>query len=199
MNSGNRLSSWSVTSTMRRARAFRESVSIGLKSSSMCRLLFCLVCPQVRNRQTGARPVHPRFSAVPRGSAGRKPERKNLWIAKEGAAGLGSCCVEDNRKRGADDGRRHTAVRRQGAGAKAAEGNNKTVRATKSRGKARSARLLRLHVPHAGRQREAIVAGEFLSDRAQLQPVVRDMHGLHDGGVYARPDNMVVLAAVVVD
>jgi hypothetical protein len=31
----------------------------------------------------------------------RKPERKNLWIAKEGAAGLGSCCVEDNRKKGA--------------------------------------------------------------------------------------------------
>src|ERR1039457_1780168 len=106
MNSGKRLSSSSVTSTMRRATAFRESGSIGLKSSSICRLLFCLVCPQVRNHQTGARPVHPRFSAVPRGSARRKPERKNLWIAKEGAAGLGSCCVEDNRKRGADDGRK---------------------------------------------------------------------------------------------
>src|ERR1017187_2099653 len=77
MNSGKRLSSSSVTSTMRRATAFRESGSIGLKSLSMCRLLFCLVCPQVRNHQTGARPVHPRFSAVPRGSAQRKPERKN--------------------------------------------------------------------------------------------------------------------------
>src|ERR1022692_2293362 len=40
MNSGKMLSSWSVTSTMRRATAFRESGSVGLKSLLICRLLF---------------------------------------------------------------------------------------------------------------------------------------------------------------
>src|ERR1017187_6112742 len=43
MNSGKRVSSSSVTSTMRRATALRESGSIGLKSLSMCRLLCLLV------------------------------------------------------------------------------------------------------------------------------------------------------------
>src|ERR1035441_9678587 len=43
MNSGKRVSFSSVTSTMRRARALRESGSIGLKSLSMCRLLCLLV------------------------------------------------------------------------------------------------------------------------------------------------------------
>src|ERR1017187_2719601 len=61
------------------------------------------------------------------------------------------------------------------------------------------ARLLRLHVPHAGRQGEAMVAGEFLRDPAQLQPVVRHLEGLVFIDVDPRPDNMVVFAAVVVD
>ena len=80
--------------------------------------------------------MHPRFSVVPRGSAQRKPERKNLWIAKEGAAGLGSCCVEDNRKKGAlmTDEDIPLCVDRELC--KAAEGNNETVRASKARGKA---------------------------------------------------------------
>jgi hypothetical protein len=59
--------------------------------------------------------------------------------------------VDDNRNRGADDGRRHIP------------------RAGKAQGKAEHAGLeLRVHVPHAGRQGEAMVAGEFLSDCAQL-------------------------------
>ena len=44
-----------------------------------------------------------------------------------------------------------------------------------------------------------MVAGEFLSDLAKLQPVMRNMHGLRVVDIDPRPDNMVVLSAVVVD
>ena len=44
---------------------------------------------------------------------------------------------------------------------------------------------------------EAMVAAEFLGDPAQLPPVMRDVHGFLR--VDARPDNMAVFAAVVVD
>ncbi len=44
-----------------------------------------------------------------------------------------------------------------------------------------------------------MVAGEFLSDLAKLQPVMRNMHGLGFFAIDARPNNMVVLSAVVVD
>src|SRR5579864_5696273 len=53
--------------------------------------------------------------------------------------------------------------------------------------------------PHAGRQGEAMVAGEFLSDLAKLQLVMPDMHGLHYVHIDPRPDDMVVLAPVVGD
>jgi len=42
-----------------------------------------------------------------------------------------------------------------------------------------------------------MVAGEFLGDPAQLPPIMRDVHGFLR--VDARPDNMAVFAAVVVD
>ena len=80
----------------------------------------------------------------------------------------------------------------------ALEGHTETVRASRSRGKAGRDRLeLRIHVLHTGGQGEAMVASEFLGDPAQFPPVMRDVHGfLH---VDARPDNMAVFAAVVVD
>ena len=39
-----------------------------------------------------------------------------------------------------------------------------------------------------------MVAREFLRDRAQLQPVVRDLDGFHFVGVDARPDRVAVFA-----
>ena len=42
-----------------------------------------------------------------------------------------------------------------------------------------------------------MVTGEFLGDLAQLPPVMRDVHGFLR--VDARPKNMAVFAAVVVD
>src|ERR1039458_7711330 len=62
------------------------SVKIISALSPIVSPFFCLVVLNMGPEQNRARPVHPRFSAV----LGRDPERKNLWIAKEGEAGLGS-------------------------------------------------------------------------------------------------------------
>src|ERR1017187_1820663 len=62
------------------------SVKIISALSPIVSSFFCLVVLNMGPEQNRARPVHPRFSAV----LGRDPERKNLWIAKEGEAGLGS-------------------------------------------------------------------------------------------------------------
>ena len=47
---------------------------------------------------------------------------------------------------------------------------------------------------HAVRQFQPVVAGEFPRDRAQLQPVVRDLDGFHFVRVDARPDRVAVFA-----
>ena len=47
---------------------------------------------------------------------------------------------------------------------------------------------------HAIRQFEPVVAREFLRDRAQLQPVVGHLHGLHVVGVDAGPDGVAMFA-----
>lgn len=60
---------------------------------------------------------------------------------------------------------------------------------------------VRFHVLHTGGQSEAVIAGEFLGDRAQLEPIMGNVNGLDLGTVAIdpRPDDMAVLAAVLVD
>ena len=44
------------------------------------------------------------------------------------------------------------------------------------------------------RRFKSVIAGEFPRDRAQLEAVVRDLHGFHFVGVDARPDDVAVFA-----
>ena len=50
---------------------------------------------------------------------------------------------------------------------------------------------------HAGRKFDVVVFGIFLRDGAKFLMVVRELHGLHFLGVDARPDDVVMFAAVL--